>query len=172
MAIHRIDVVSDTHGYLSEELMAALPGSELIVHAGDLCSRGDYATLRAIAPVRLCLGNNDQYYDYGPDVKKLVRFSKWGLRFQVCHYRERLDLTTCDVAICGHTHLPFVERDERTGTLVMNPGSTTFPRTAQGPTIGRIMVDDAGEVASAVIVELEPERAKEGEKRHRWRFWD
>jgi putative phosphoesterase len=172
MATHRIDVVSDTHGYLSEELVAALAGAELIVHAGDLCSRDDYNALKAIAPLRMCLGNNDWNYDYGPDVKKLVRFSKWGLRFQVCHYRERIDLATCDVAICGHTHRPFVEKARHGRVLVMNPGSTTFPRTEQGPTIGRLMVGDDGDVESAVIVELEPKDPGEGKGRRRWVFWD
>ena len=57
-----------------------------------------------------------------------------------------------DVAICGHTHRPFVERDAKTGALVMNPGSPTFPR-AGGPTIGRIIADN-GKVQSAKIVPL------------------
>jgi len=149
----RFDIVSDTHGYLSEELLKAVEGADYIVHAGDMCSESDYWRLSQIAPVRMCLGNNDWGMDYGPDVKRVTRFFAGGLRWQLCHYQERLDLLTCDIAICGHTHRPFFERDERTRTLVMNPGSPTFPRTAKGPTIGRIVAEN-GHVREVHIVQL------------------
>jgi putative phosphoesterase len=149
----RFDIVSDTHGHLSEELLEALQGADYIVHAGDICSGPDYRQLERIAPVYACLGNNDWGNEYGPGVKRMTTFFAAGLRWQVCHYRERLDLLTCDVAICGHTHRPFFERDARTRTLVMNPGSPTFPRTAKGPTIGRIVADN-GRVSEVHIIQL------------------
>ena len=155
MAVKRYDIISDTHGYLSPELLHALKGADFIVHAGDICSPSDYRTLERIAPLWLCLGNNDWAYDYGPTVKQLVRFYSSGLRWQVCHYRQKLDPSSCDIAICGHTHRPFVEREGT--TLVMNPGSPTFPRRT-GPTIGRILCD-SGQLLSAEIVELEDRRS-------------
>ena len=153
MARVRYDIVSDTHGYLSKELLKALRGADVIVHAGDICSSSDYRTLNKIAPVRLCIGNNDWAYDYGPPVKARISFFSSGLRWQVCHYRERLDLLTCDIAICGHTHRAFAERDARTGTLVMNPGSPTYPR-GTGPTFGRIICDN-GQVVEKHIIYLD-----------------
>ena len=149
----RFDIVSDTHGHLSDELIVALQGADYIVHAGDICSDANYRRLQRIAPVYACLGNNDWGADYGPEVKRVTKFFAAGLRWQVCHYQERLDLLTCDVAICGHTHRPFFERDPRTRALVMNPGSPTFPRTAKGPTIGRIIADN-GHVSEVHIIEL------------------
>ena len=79
-------------------------------------------------------------------------FFSSGLRWQVVHYRQHLNLLKCDVAICGHTHRPFVERDEWTGTLVMNPGSPTYPRGSK-PSMGRILCED-GRVVDAQIIEL------------------
>mgnify|MGYP003373323359 CR=1 FL=1 len=38
----RIDIISDTHGYLSDELLAALEGADLIIHAGDMTSEADW----------------------------------------------------------------------------------------------------------------------------------
>lgn len=149
----RLDIVSDTHGYLSQALLDQLQGADLIVHAGDICSESDYRTLNKIAFTHACRGNNDWGFEYDSFVTPMVRFFAAGLRWEVCHYRERLDLKTCDVAICGHTHRPFVTRDEATGVLVMNPGSPTFPR-AGGPTMGRIVVED-GKVTSAKIIELD-----------------
>ena len=65
----RYDIISDTHGYLSPELLEQLQGADVIVHAGDICSPSDYRTLSDIARVQMCLGNNDWSYDYGPMVK-------------------------------------------------------------------------------------------------------
>ena len=149
----RYDIVADTHGHLSNELLEALQGADIIVHAGDMCSGGDLRRLERIAPVYMCLGNNDWGYDYGPQIKRLTRFSREGMRWEICHYEERLDLETCEIAICGHTHRPFVERDKRTNTLVMNPGSPTFPRGGSGPTMGRI-ITYKGTVLSAGIIKL------------------
>lgn len=155
MSLVRYDIISDTHGYLSAELLEALQGTHCIVHAGDITSLEDYKTLQEIAPVRMCLGNNDFAYDYGPMVRKKVFFYADGLKWEICHYRERLDLMRCDVAVCGHTHRPFIEKDEWTDTLVMNPGSPTFPRGPQGPTIGRIFIDDvAQKIVDAKIIQL------------------
>ncbi len=48
MALVRFDVISDTHGYLSSELLEALQGANYIVHAGDITSNADYQTLQKI----------------------------------------------------------------------------------------------------------------------------
>ncbi|MDO4536621.1 MAG: metallophosphoesterase family protein [Coriobacteriales bacterium] len=159
--IVRFDIVSDTHGLLSEELLKALEGADMIMHAGDCCSTSDYRQLCDIAPVAMCLGNNDWGMSYGPGVERLTQVFRCGLRWQLCHYEERLDLATCDIAICGHSHRPFFRWEPSPGgssqILIMNPGSPTYPRTAQGPTIGRILVQD-GKVLSTEIVELDPYR--------------
>ena len=152
MAVKRFDVISDTHGFLAPELLNELAGADAIVHAGDICSPSDLRTLETIAPVRLCLGNNDWAYDYGPMVKDRVVFVGGDLKWQLAHYRRRLNLQMCDIAIFGHTHTPVIERDEWTGTLVMNPGSPTYPRRSR-PSMGRIYVDD-GRVVDAEIVTL------------------
>ena len=52
----RIDIISDTHGYLSPALLDKLKGADLIIHAGDLTSEMDYEHLCTIAPVRAVLG--------------------------------------------------------------------------------------------------------------------
>jgi len=149
----RYDIVSDTHGRISDELLAELEGADILVHAGDMCSLQDFERLSEIAPLKMCLGNNDYGFDYGPFVTRMCRFFSEGQRFQVCHYVERLDLETCDIAICGHTHKPFIEHDKRTGTLVMNPGSASLPRNGI-PTIGRIIIEDK-QVTSVDIIEID-----------------
>lgn len=149
----RYDIIADTHGFLSPGLLENLQGANVIVHAGDICSPSDYRTLCDIAPVQMCLGNNDWAYDYGPLVRARKIFYGSGLKWQINHYREHLNLSMSDIAICGHTHTPFVERDEWTKTLVMNPGSPTYPRRSR-PSMGRIVCEDDGTILEARIIEL------------------
>jgi hypothetical protein len=155
MAEKRIDIVSDTHGMLAPSLLAELAGADLIIHAGDLTSTQDVATLQTIAPLRACLGNNDLYYDYPWGIEKLVRFSVDGVRFAVAHYERDLPLKAVDVAVCGHTHRPLIEQS-REGALIINPGSPTFPRSQLGPTMARLWIRD-GKVEDASILQLPPE---------------
>lgn len=148
----RIDIVSDTHGYLAPELKAAIDGCDLLIHAGDITSESNWAELEVSVPaIRGVLGNNDGFYSYGPDVKRLNEFAYEGLRFAVSHYREKLPLNDVDVAVCGHTHRAAIERVG--GCLVVNPGSASLPRGMRGPTIARLMVED-GRVLSAEIIDL------------------
>lgn len=155
MAAKRIDVISDTHGRLSHELVDALDGCDLIIHAGDITSDADFYTLQAIAPLKMCLGNNDWAGEYGPEVTKKVRFEYEGLYFVVVHQHQHLTGESFDVGIFGHTHVPVCET-LASGALLMNPGSPTFPRSEAGPTIGRIMVED-GKLLSYEIIKLNPQ---------------
>ena len=148
----RVDIVSDTHGYLSPELMDAIDGCDLLIHAGDITSEEDFAELQASVPqIRAVLGNNDGYFDYGKDVGKLNIFVYEGLRFSVAHYREDLPVGSSDVAVCGHTHR--AKMVELGRCLVINPGSASYPRGMRGPTIARLYVE-AGKVLSAEIIDL------------------
>ena len=148
----RIDIISDTHGYLSPALLDELEGADLIIHAGDLTSEMDYEHLCTIAPVRAVLGNNDYYRDYGPDVDRLALFTYEGLKFAVAHYREDLPVGSVDVAINGHTH---VTKEAQVGRcLVLNPGSASYPRGTRGPTMARMLVKD-GKIISTKFIDLE-----------------
>ena len=148
----RIDIISDTHGYLSPALLDELEGADLIIHAGDLTSEMDYEHLCTIAPVRAVLGNNDYYRDYGPDVDRLALFTYEGLKFAVAHYREDLPVGSVDVAINGHTH---VTKEAQVGRcLVLNPGSASYPRGTRGPTMARMLVKD-GKIISTKFIDLD-----------------
>lgn len=149
--LKRIDIISDTHGYLSPGLLAELEGADLIIHAGDITSEQDFEHLCTIAPMKAVLGNNDYYLDYGPEVGELNRFSYEGLSFAVAHYREELPVGSVDVAVCGHTHRSKIVC--LGDCVVVNPGSASYPRGMRGPTIARMYVAE-GKVYSLDIVDL------------------
>ena len=54
-----IGVISDTHGLLRDEALAALAGSASIIHAGDVGDPAILARLRDIAPTVAVRGNVD-----------------------------------------------------------------------------------------------------------------
>lgn len=148
----RVDIISDTHGYLAPELLRAIEGCDLLIHAGDITSESNYAELEVSVPVlRAVFGNNDGYYNYGPDVPRVNEFTYEGVRFSVAHYAEDLPLASSNVAVCGHTHRPRIDRVH--GCLVINPGSASLPRGRREASIARLMVED-GRVLSAEIIDL------------------
>ena len=55
----RVGVISDTHGLLRPEAIAALKGSDLIIHAGDIGGREVMEQLADLAPTYAVRGNID-----------------------------------------------------------------------------------------------------------------
>ena len=117
-----VGVISDTHGLLRPEAVAALDGVRLIVHAGDVGEREVLKRLSEIAPVVAVRGNNDMapWADALPETE-VVKIG--GRRLYVLHDLKRLDVDprAFDVVIAGHSHRPAVDR--RNGVLFLNPGS-------------------------------------------------
>ena len=55
-----IGLISDTHGLIRPEALAALKGVELIIHGGDIGKVAVLQSLSEIAPVHAIRGNNDR----------------------------------------------------------------------------------------------------------------
>lgn len=127
-----IGLVSDTHGWLDPELVEIFEDYEadLIIHAGDIGEESIIDRLEEVAPVRAVYGNIDggdlRYY---PE-EELVEVGDRTIA--VRHIagspnrpkRRALELireTEPDVFVCGHSHIPVVDRVEE--TLWINPGA-------------------------------------------------
>lgn len=160
-----IGVISDTHGQLRPEAVAALEGSDLILHAGDV---GDPAILDALgrlAPVHAVYGNTDHgalraalartaVVDLGSEDGQVGAAEPVGPLAYVHHGDAELDLDPAAAGIAlvvsGHTHRPLVE--ERHGVLYLNPGSAGPRRFTLPATVARVRVGEGG----ALTVELVP----------------
>ena len=153
MAIVIIGVISDTHGLLRPEALAALRGSDYIIHAGDI---GDSAILRElgkIAPVTAIRGNVDRE-GWAKKIPATGVLEVGGISIYVLHNLAELDLKPeaagFAVVVYGHSHV--AKQETRNGVLYFNPGSAGSRRFRLPVTIGRLKVKD-GKV-SAEIVEL------------------
>jgi uncharacterized protein len=147
-----IGVISDTHGLLRPEAMAALTGVEHILHAGDVGEFSILEKLREIAPVTAIRGNVDVA---GACAELLATdVVELGDRlFYLVHSVHDLDINPVvagvAVVVSGHSHRASVEA--RDGVIYFNPGSAGPRRFSLPVTVGFVTVEDGVE---ASVLEL------------------
>lgn len=148
-----IGLISDTHGLLRPQAIAALAGVGLIIHAGDIGKPVVLAELKKIAPVAAIKGNNDtgDWAERLPEYRS-VRVGQH--RLYVIHNVHELGFDPAAhkfrVVISGHSHKPAVV--EKDGVLFVNPGSPGPRRFKLPVAVGKIFVD--GPNIRAEIIEL------------------
>ncbi len=155
----RILIMSDSHGRNENvELAIAQVREEIgefqmLIHLGDV---GDARELESLAgvPCYIVRGNTD--YDANLLNANVIEagghriFATHGHLYQV---DMRLDLlrfaaleNDCDIAMYGHTHVPYLEEDPDDVTI-LNPGSISKPRQADHRYTYMVMeIDDEDEV--------------------------
>jgi putative phosphoesterase len=150
-----VGLISDTHGLLRPEAVAALEGSRLILHAGDVGHRGILDELGRIAPVTAVRGNTDVGDMRALPDTEVVEIAA-GVRVYVLHILDDLDLDPAAAGIAavlyGHTHEPKVER--RGGVWYVNPGSPGPRRFKLPVTVARMYVEPGGLRTEIVTLEL------------------
>ena len=117
----KIGVLSDTHGLLRPEALAALEGCEAILHGGDINRQDILDALERVAPVHVVRGNNDR--EWAEHLPPFLDFRLAGLRVYMTHRKKDLpaNLSAYDLVVCGHSHR--YEESRSGGTLLLNPGS-------------------------------------------------
>jgi len=148
----RIGVISDTHGLLRAEAVAALRGVDRILHAGDVGAAAILEELTRLAPVTAVRGNND----YGPWAERLAHTEVVEIgetSVYVLHDLGELDLDPAaagfSVVVAGHSHKPGIAR--RDGVLFVNPGSAG-PRRFKLPIAVALLHIRGTEVEAEVVV--------------------
>jgi putative phosphoesterase len=148
---HLVGVISDTHGLLRPEAVAALRGVDHIVHAGDVGAPEILDALAAVAPVTAVRGNNDRGpWAAGLPETEVVEIG--GLMLYVLHDVQTLDLVPraagFAAVIAGHSHQP---REEcRDGVLYFNPGSAGPRRFRLPVSVGRLTIS-RGRIAARLV---------------------
>ncbi len=143
--IVRIGVISDTHGLLRPEAVAALAGVERIIHGGDVGGEEILDALSEIAPVSVVRGNTD----YQPWAARLpaTELVEAGERsIYVVHDIEDLNVDPAvmgiDMVIYGHSHRPVLEK-RGDGVWYLNPGSAGPRRFSLPVTVALLKVSEA-----------------------------
>ncbi|MDQ3696505.1 MAG: metallophosphatase family protein [Gemmatimonadota bacterium] len=154
--VHRIGLISDTHGLLRPDVFAALAGVELILHAGDVGDDDILDDLSAVAPVAAVYGNCDPP-GHPRLAAELVR-EIGGLSLHMSHGHELgmpkpaklLARYPHDILVYGHTHRQLVSRAD--GRLVVNPGAAGPRRFDLPPSVARLTIE--GGTAGVEVVGL------------------
>ncbi|WOB28471.1 MULTISPECIES: metallophosphoesterase family protein [Xanthomonas] len=117
----RIGVISDTHGLLRPEALAALDGCNQIIHAGDVGKPEVLEALWALASLHVIAGNIDDK-PWAAGLPQTLDLLIDGMRLHVLHDLKTLAPgVAADIVISGHSHKPSIQT--RDGVLYINPGS-------------------------------------------------
>lgn len=155
-----IGLISDTHGLLRPEALAALAGSDHLIHAGDIGSRSDrhngvLDTLASLAPLTVVRGNNDRAA-WAEPIPASATLEFDDVRVHVLHILGELAIDPVaagvHVVVSGHTHKPCIET--RDGVLYVNPGSAG-PRRFRLPVTVAQLVVDGGRARAELVTLLE-----------------
>lgn len=133
IALKKIALISDTHSYFGEDVIAHLRTADEIWHSGDIGDPQLIDQMEAIAPVKAVYGNIDDH---------IVRvhyplnqnFECEGIKVFMTHiggypgrYTKRvrmlLDEIKPDLYVCGHSHICKVMKDVKRDLIHMNPGA-------------------------------------------------
>jgi hypothetical protein len=138
-----IGVISDTHGLLRPEAVAALHASDYIVHAGDIGALEILDKLAEIAPVTAVRGNVDRA-DWARKIPTTNVLEVGDTSIYVLHSLQDLDLKPkaagFAAVISGHSHVPKQER--KNGVLYFNPGSAGPRRFHLPVSLGKLVVEN------------------------------
>ncbi|MBO0742084.1 MAG: metallophosphoesterase family protein [Hyphomicrobiaceae bacterium] len=149
-----VGLISDTHGLLRPEAVAALARSHLIVHAGDVGRPEVLDQLRDIAPTYAVRGNIDTQA-WARKLPATEAVAVGPLVLWVLHDRSELDLDPAAAqfaaVIFGHSHKPSIETQN--GVLYVNPGSAGPRRFRLPVTVARLRI--VGTVIVPNIIELD-----------------
>jgi putative phosphoesterase len=138
-------VISDTHGLVREQALAALAGCELIIHAGDIGTPEVLERLREIAPVRAVRGNNDRgVWARSLPLNDVIEIGPHHVYLLHDIAELAIDPAAASMAavITGHSHKPAAE--VREGVLYLNPGSAGPRRFKLPIAVARLRVSKNG----------------------------
>jgi len=149
--VMKIGIISDTHGLLRPEALAAMAGSDYIVHAGDVGDPEIIRKLSEIAPVTAVRGNVD-HGKWAAELPSTNVLEVEGVSIYVLHSLADLDLKPeaagFSVVISGHSHIP--KQEKKNGVLYFNPGSAGPKRFRLPVSVGKLIVEN-GRVRGEIL---------------------
>ena len=147
--VSSISIISDTHGHIDSHIISYLKNTDVIIHAGDICSTKIISDLYQYCDqVYIVAGNNDipEKYD-DPKDKKIISRLKKSQTFQINnhivsvehgdrfghhanHNELRKSYPDARLIIYGHTHIQAC--DQKDFPWVVNPGACGHTRNNDG----------------------------------------
>lgn len=130
----KVGLISDTHGYIDDQILEYFSDVDEIWHAGDIGTLSVAAELEKIKPLKAVFGNID-----GPDIRSKYPehqiFNVGKVKIWMTHIggypprynsqiKKQLPVIDPNVFICGHSHILKVIPDKTRPSLIhINPGA-------------------------------------------------
>ncbi|WP_068595657.1 metallophosphoesterase family protein [Vaginella massiliensis] len=160
----KILLLSDTHSYLDDRILAHAQKADEIWHAGDIGNRQVLDRLQALKPVRAVYGNIDDATIRNECPENQI-FELEGVKVLMTHiggyppkYLSRVkDLIKTHqpkLYICGHSHILKVMPDPKFHLLHMNPGAAGKHGFQQVRTMLRFELN-AGRIENLEVIEFD-----------------
>ena len=150
-----VGVISDTHGLIRPQALAAFAGVYHIIHAGDIGAVEVLAALRQIAPVTAVRGNNDRFA-WARQIPERVTVRIGTARLHVLHDVHELNIgpraTGLAAVIAGHSHRPAITTRE--AVLFVNPGGAGPRRFTLPVAVARLRVTHTGLRGEVVLLKV------------------
>jgi uncharacterized protein len=157
----RIGLISDTHGYLDENVFRHFSSCDEIWHGGDFGNIGN--RLKEFKPFKGVYGNIDTT-DIRLEFPEQLVFMCEGVKVMMRHIggsppnynpetRKQLLLHKPKLFICGHSHILKIMYDDKIDCLHMNPGAAGNHGWHKIRTLVRFTVDGTN-MKDCEVIEL------------------
>lgn len=160
----KIVVLSDTHGYIDNQIMKFVKQADEVWHVGDIGDIEVIDTLKKVKPLRAVYGNIDNAVirsEYPLDNKFTIEnVSVWMTHIggypHKYDYRikEEISKNPPKLFISGHSHILKVIFDKKLNLLHMNPGAAGKSGSHQVRTMLRFEIKD-DKILNLEVIELE-----------------
>jgi len=162
-SLKQIGLISDTHGYLDENVFTHFENCDEIWHAGDFGSIEIANRLKSFKPIKGVYGNIDGQ-DIRSEYPEELAFNCEEIKVLIRHIggyppkynpetKKELLIHKPRLFISGHSHILKIMYDEKLSCLHMNPGAAGKQGWQKVRTIVRFAID-AKEIKNCEVIEL------------------
>jgi len=161
--LKKILLLSDTHSYIDDRILAYARQADEVWHAGDIGDLNVTDKLKEIKPLRAVFGNIDNH-EARKEFPLNNRFMCEGVDVWITHIggypnkyspaiKEEIKENPPKLFISGHSHILKVMPDKKLGLLHMNPGACGKHGFHQVRTMLRFEIEQA-EIKNLEVIEL------------------
>jgi len=161
--VKQIGLISDTHGYLDENVLKHFEHCDEIWHAGDFGSIEIANRLKAFKPLKGVFGNIDGQ-DIRSEFREQLIFDCEEVKIMIRHIggypskynpetKKELLIHKPQLFICGHSHILKIMYDEKLNCLHINPGAAGKQGWQKVRTIVRFEIN-VKDIKNCEVIEL------------------
>lgn len=160
----KILLLSDTHGYIDDQMLKYVKQADEVWHAGDIGDIKVTDTIAKLKPLRAVYGNIDGH-EARAQFQEITKFKVEHKRIWITHIggypnryekkiRDSFGINPPHIFISGHSHILKIIYDKKYNLLHLNPGAAGKSGFHNVRTMIRFVIDGTS-IKNMEIIELE-----------------